>query len=483
MALWGLIVACLAALALFQITPRVWNESGDRGGRLREATLVFEHGGPLLVGRAHGATGAYTSVELGDDEGEFVYLPVLSRLFGVSDPRAMWRYLYIALVTLTTAVYPAIFYRLTTSLLAGLAAPLIFLVCIISMGFLEMYWVPAWGALTLLPFMYLMAREWPRFGLAAVAAIALVAGWMSTMRADCGLGIAIAAAILLIMRRWRWWRLLPALALVALLYISIGTFVFGAIRANRDHRIGNAAAKRINVSTSHSLWHEVYAGVGYLPNSYGLRYEDEVPDELAAREAPNASAFTSRWEAVLRDAFFRFVVDHPLEVIRQYAAKVIVTLADTAPYLLFVLLTLPAMLLSGADRRNARRWILLTLPVAIVAFLPTMVAVPMESYEQGLYGAIGALDVLGLCWLLKWLESAVRERGGIRSTLDAVTVRASWRALGDGTTPGWRSARISIAATAVLFALSFGGYFVRRDAAPSEGTPSGVLMEGYPFRS
>ncbi len=481
MVLWGFVAALISTLTLLTITPTVWRETGHRGWRLREAALVFDHGGPLLVGRLGGYTGAYYSLQNGDDEGEYVYLPVLSRLFGVSDPREMWRYLYIALVALTTLIYPTIFYRLTRSLLAGLAAPLILLMCMVSMGFLEMYWVPAWGALTLLPLIYLLARAWPRFGIVAVAGLSLVAGWISSMRADSGLGIAIAAAILLVLRRRPWWSLLPALAMVVLVYISIGTFVFGAIRANRDHRIGSAAAKTVDVSTSHSLWHEVYDGLGYLPNSYGLRYSDEVSSALAAREAPNAGEFSGRWEAVMRDAYLRFVIDHPTEVIRQYGAKAIVTIADITPYLLIVLLTLPAMLLLGPDRRDVRRWVLLTVPVAIVGFLPMMVAVPMESYEQGLYGAIGALDVLGLCWMLKWLEIAVRERGGMRSMLAGMKV--SWSALAHGATPGWRSVRISIVATAVLIAVSLSGYFLRRDAVPSEGTPSGVLMEGYPLRS
>jgi hypothetical protein len=480
MAIWGLLTALIASFVLLAITPRVWREAGHRGWRLREAMLVYEHGGPLLVGRRDGATGAYYGLESGDDEGEYVYLPVLSRLFDVSDPRMMWRYLYIALTVLTAAVYPTIFYRLTRSLLAGLAAPFIFLACMISMGFLEMYWIPAWGALTLLPLLYLLARGWPRFGLAAVAGVVLVTSWMSSMRADCGLGIAIAAAMVLCLRRWRWWRLLPALAMVALVYISIGTFVLGAIRANRDHRIGSAAAKLVDSSGSHSLWHEVYDGLGYLPNSYGLRYSDEVSSKLAAREAPHASEFSSRWEAVMRNAYVKFVIHHPAEVVRQYGAKAVVTLADITPYLLIVLLTLPAMLLSSPDRRDVRRWVLLTVPVAIVEFLPMMVAVPMESYEQGLYGVMGTLDVLGLCWMLKWLESGVREGGGIRPLLAGASF--SWGALAHGVTPGWRSVRISVAATAVLLAVSLGGYFLRRDAVHSEATPSGVLMEGYPFR-
>jgi hypothetical protein len=479
--LWGLLTALLAALALLAITPRVWSMGGGRGPRLQDSMLVLEHGGPLLVGRYGGDQGAYYNITLGDDEGEFVYVPVMSRLFGVSNPLVMFRYLYIALVVFTAALYPAVFYRLTRSWLAAVAAPLMFLACMVSIGFLDMYWVPAWGALTLLPLVFLLARAWPRFGILAIAGLALAASWMSSIRSDSGLGIAIAAALLLLLRRWRWWRLLPALAMVAVLYISIGAFAFGAIRADRDNRIGKLAAKRVDVTNAHSLWHEAYAGLGYLRNGYGLRYTDAVSANRVLRQAPGVTFLSSRYEAVLRQAYFQFARDHPAEFIRQYGAKLLVAIADTAPYLLLVALTLPAMLLRSSERHIVRRWALLTLPAAIVAFLPTMVALPMESYEQGLYGAVGAIGIVGLCWMLRWLEAGVRERGGVRVLLAGA--HASRRALAHSADPAWRSVRISIGMTAILIVVSFAGYFVRREANHWQGTPSGVLMELYPFRN
>jgi hypothetical protein len=478
---WGVVAACISALVLLAITPRVWHDG--RGSRLRESMLVLDHGGPLLAGRYDGATGAYYSIEIGDDEGEFVYVPVMSRLFGVDDPLAMLRDLYIAFVSLTAAIYPLVFYRLTRSAWAGAAAPLLFLICMVSIGFLDIYWVPAWGALTFLPLVFLLARSWPRFGIVAVAGLSLGASWMSSIRSDSGLGIAIAAAALLLARRWRWWRLLPALAMVAVIYISINTFGFSAIRANRDHRIGAVAAKRIDVSSKHALWYNAYAGIGYLPNSYDLRYEDKVPRARALREAPGVVILSGRAEAVLRRALLSFVSDHPAEAIRQYGAKVVVTLADLTPYLLIVLVTLPAMLLRGPERRDVRRWALFTIPAWVVAFLPTMVAVPFEAYEQGLYGVTGVMGILGVCRMLEWLELAARERGGLRPAIAAATV--SWGALRRGGAPGWRSARISLGAIAVLIAICIGGSFLRAEAGRwgGEASPSGVLMELYPFRS
>jgi hypothetical protein len=483
---WGLVAGLLTVLVLLVITPREWHTTGGRGGNLEESMLVLQHGGPLLVGRYYGTTGGYYSLTAGDDEGEFVYVPALARLFGVGDPLVMFRYLYIALVALTAALYPAVFFRLTGSLLAAAAAPLLFLVFMVSIGFLDMYWVPAWGALTLLPLIFLLARRWPRYGILAVALLALGASWMSSVRSDSGLGIALALALLLALRGWRWWRLLPALAMVAVIYISVGTFAFGAIRADRDRHIGSVAAKSIAVATAHSLWFEVYAGLGYLENDYGLRYDDVVPGRVGSREAPGATRFSTRFEAGLRRAYLRFVRRHPLEVARQYGAKLLVAVADTAPYLLIVLLMAPAMLLLGPDRRLVRRWALLALPVVAVELVPTLVAVPMESYEQGLYGALGVLDILGLCWALRWLDGAARASGGVRQLLErarrAVSARSALDGRGHVGALAVRSARLSACAVAVLIAVSVAGYFVRRDANRWQGTPSGVLMELYPFR-
>lgn len=472
MVLWGVVVGTVAVIILLAVTPPVWPTEDDRGGRLRASMVVLESGGPLLTGR-NGPRGSYYAVDFGDDEGEFVYIPLLSRLFGVADPVSMLRDLYIALVALSVLLYPSIFYRLSRSWLAALAAPLMFLVCILSLGFIDLYWIPAWGALTLLPLVFLLARDWPRFGLLAIAGISLAASWLSSIRSYSGFGIAVAAAIVLLLQRWRWWRLLPALAMVAVIYISINTFVFSAIRADREHRLG-AVAKTLDLTSAHTLWHSIYAGFGYLPNSYGMRFSDTVPYELVQRRAPGTPFLSSRYEAIIRSAYFRLLADHPGEALKQYAGKALVVLADTTPYLLLLLLTLPAALLLGPDARVFRRWCLLAIPPLLVGSVPVVLALPRQAYEQGLYGVIGTLDIIGLCWVLRWLQGAASTHQGLRGVLGT---ELSWSSLVRSRTPGWRSARLSLAAILVLIAVAAGGGAVRGEADRWQHDPSGVLME------
>jgi hypothetical protein len=469
MLLWGLAIGFVGALVLLAVTPLHWRHVYTRGPELQASMVMLSHGGPLLLAR-QGSTGSYYAVGFGDALGTYVFIPLLSQLFGVAEPMEMVRYLYVALVGLTAAIYPVVFYRLTHSLFAGLAAPFMLLVCMMSLGFLDIYWVPAWGMLALLPVLYLTACDWRWFSLPALVALSLAGGWVSSIRNDSGLGIAIAAAIVLLLRRWQWWRALMGLALLVLAYMSIATFLIAPIRAHREQWLGH---RRLvgSYTSSHPLWFPLYAGLGYLPNDLGVRYGNGVGAGVE-QKAAGVPFLSAHYEAKVRSAYFRFVREHPLEYLRQYGAKAFVTTADTALYLLFVVLTMPAMLLLGAGRGMRRRWVLLTLPPLLVTFLPTMVAIPNQGYEEGLYGTVGVLGILGLCWALGQLEGAARTGGSARSAL--AELRAS---LEDRRGLPWRSIRISGAALAALILLAVGGHFVRRDAERWQGGSSGVLID------
>ena len=271
--------------------------------------------------------------------------------------------------------------------------------------------------------------------------------------------------------------MLPALALLAVTYISINTFMLSAIRAHREHWLGSSALGR-EQPTSHPFWHTVYIGVGYLPNSYGLKYFDTTAIERVRRTDPNVRYLSPRYETILREAYFDLVRDHPVWVATQYAVKALVATADTAPYLLLVLLTIPAMLLLGPERRVRRRWVMLTLPALIVMFLPSMVAIPEQSYEEGLYGVVGLLGILGLCWMLERVEAHARAACGVRPVLRALP--GAWSASRDRRGPLWRSVRIGWVTFTILVVLSIGAHFPRRSAERWRDRTSGVLIDYVP---
>jgi hypothetical protein len=372
-------------------------------------------------------------------------------------------------------MYPLVFYKLTRSPLAGIAAPIALLLCVRSLGYDDIYWVPAWGALTFLPLLYLLDRDWGRFGILALTGIAFAAGWVSSVRANSGLAIVIPAMIVLLLRRWPLWRVLPGLALLAVAYISINTFIFTAIREDRNHRIGASAARVVKAEEpSPHIWHTMYIGLGYLPNNYRIRYADGVARARVQADAPGTRFLSARYDKVIRSAYFSVVSHHPLEVVKQYAAKLLATIAETAPYLLLVLITMPAMLM-GPERRIRQRWILLTIPAFAVACLPALIAIPVEAYEQGLYGVVGALGIVGLGCMLGQAEQEARRRGRLTSLITGLPT--PWSTLSDTDRGTYqRFARTWSTALVALTLLVTAGYFVNRSAERWQGYSSSVLI-------
>jgi hypothetical protein len=110
---------------------------------------------------------------------------------------------------------------------------------------------------------------------------------------------------------------------------------------------------------------------------------------------------------------------------------------------------LPFALLLGSERPNMRRYVLLTLPTALLAFSAPIVTVPFRPYELGFYGTAALVAILCLAWLVKALEGARSEGplpSSIRSGIDRVRRDAR-------TAPAFRAAVVWTLASAAVLAI------------------------------
>jgi hypothetical protein len=252
--------------------------------------------------------------------------------------------------------------------------------------------------------------------------------------------------------------------------VSISSFLISSLELHRDDVAG---VNLTNGETqAHPFWHPMYLGLGYLPNDYGIRFIDSVAADRVQRDAPGTVYLSQKYESVLRKAYFKTLGDHPLAVIGQYAAKAWVTLADTAPYLLLIALALP-MLLRRARRRDLRRWLLLIAPTFILTFVPTLVAIPLQAYEEGLYATVGLIAILGIGLLIGEFSEVLTQAGALGPAFRefrggvAVRVRA----------PTSRPSLIAVGVVVALVVLIGSAHVIRRDAERWQGSSSGVLID------
>jgi hypothetical protein len=461
---WGVAAGVLAAILLQATAPRPWLIETSRAAELRDSLAILNHGGPLLLGRH--PTGQLYAVGVTDDQGLFVYIPWLAHLLGLSDPVSLVRSAYVGMFAFTAALYPLMLWRLSRSVLAGLLAPIPLLFLVRSLGYVDLYWIVPWSSLTLLPVVYLLAeaRLRPVTLSAAAVGLALAAGWITSLRSQVGLGILIPIAVVVLLRRWRWWRVGAVLVLMLAAYWSTASLVTAEVRAHRDARIGTTALSR-DQPAGHPFWHTLYIGLGFLPNPYGIRYRDEIAQTLVQQRAPGTRFVSSRYETILRHAYLSILRRNPGEFARQYGAKVLVTVADCVPYLLAIALTMPWMLISGPRRRRRLLWLALTVPTLIITFAPPIMAIPQQMYEQGLYGTLGLLGIIG--------SSSIVERFVAFARAGEMRRRGSSRKL-------WMVSGISVAAILVLAPITLSAHPVRREAEAWQGIPFENLIDAVP---
>jgi len=426
---WGALWAVVGSLALYFLAPNPWPLQTSRATELRASLTVLEHGGPALLGYHSGSHVPY-AIGYSDDQGIYVIVPVLSDWLGASDPVAVLRWLWIAAWAVVLMLSAVVARSLFRSSWAALSAAPTLLVCALSFGFGDIYWVSAWVAVALLPLLILLARGRPRYLWAALTLIALVAGVATTVRSAAGLPVALAAAAVAIMAGRRWSMRVGLILAVAVAYLGPAWIVLPAIREHRDQRVGvNLSAQE---PTSHPLWHSAYIGLGYTPNRYGIHYLDGYAAAAAQQADPGVRYLSPAYSNALHRQVSALIERDPGFVAKVESEKAIVVLSHAGRYLLLLALLLPAALTALDPTRLRRLELLLFLPALAIGALPAILAVPLRDYELTLLASLGTLGLLAIGSAaarvqIEWIATQGATRGlRARRRLTLGTLSRTW---------------------------------------------------------
>jgi hypothetical protein len=397
---------------------------GARVDGLRAAIDVVDHGGPPLLGSTKPYSKgwrttpgqSYFAAGYTDDPGIYLYLPAAGRVLGVHNPRTLLKLFALGSFALLACFYPLLFYELFGSVAAAIASPLL-LGAFAFLGNSDIYWIAAWCALACLPILMLLAaRRWSGRSVAACVGIAVVASYASSIRSQAGLGVALAALALALLRERTWRRRVVVGLVVVVAYLAIRPGLIRGVQTYRDHTIASYIRTHpdwTGVSTSgHPFWHAAYIGLGYLPNRWGIVWKDSSAAAAVRRVDPNAPYLSARYSSILEHLYFKILRREPGFVLRTYVTKASVVANQALRHFLPGLVVLPALLLFGRRRRQLRRWTLLVLPTVVIQFVQPVLTIP-GVYAVGFLSAVGLLALLAGCELVALLETAVgaRRRG------------------------------------------------------------------------
>jgi hypothetical protein len=403
--IFGLVVAILGTVALSQFHTAPWSIQGTRAEGLQRALAALNQGEPILTGVIPGSD-ALTRAGGTDDPGLYLVVPWLAHVLGWEDPVNLLRWIALLAFGVLVAIYPWLIRELSGSTFAGIASPFVLLIGLWLLPLADIYWVSTWVVLGLLPIVLLLDRRWPRFGLAALLGLLVLASLASAIRSQAGLPVLVGAFLVLIRRPWPGWHRGGAVALCIVAYLSISTFGMAAARAERDHQLDGRALTG-DTGTSHPFWHTAYIGLGYIPNDWDIRYYDGVAYRDVLREDPKAKFLGPAYGRILRDRYFKLVGDDPLFAVKDYGAKFLAALRPAAPALVTLALVAPWLVLLDARKRRWRRDGLFLALAAVITLASPLLATPDSTYLLGWLGVVLLAAMLaGAAILGEWASPA-----------------------------------------------------------------------------
>jgi hypothetical protein len=407
---YGLLWAPIAALWALR-SPFQFSESG-RAVTLEQVLLARSHGfGPLvaMIG-AH----AFRPAPLGDDPGGYLFTPWLMGLFDIRSVGTALDGAFAASVAVVVGAYPYFIRRLTGSRIATAFSPLLALAALSFLAPNDFYWVPACTVLLCVPWLLVLARR-GTLPLGPMLTMAGLAGLTSTFRSNTGLGIAIALGALIVTSKVAWRRRAFSIAGVAACYLLLSTGVLFLAYSARADRMrgypvnthGQYSVTNWSEGAGHPFWHTAYLGLGVVPNPYGIRFLDSVAAAYVKKVDPKAAYLSARYEAILRNRVI-FIAEHdPGLVIDAFATKGGIEIANALNEFPILLILVPLALLAGVARGRRLKCTAVLAPVAGIAVLPVLAAVPNANYEVPWLAFWATIVVLtgsaAIAWIVRWV--------------------------------------------------------------------------------
>ena len=253
----------------------------------------------------------------------------------------------------------------------------------------DIYWIAAWAILALIPAIMWVDRTWSRWSVPALTAIAALAGIATTIRGFVGVPLVLAILLALGFRApWRIASRLAAAAVVIGAFALTSSVLVSQVVSYRDHH-APVSARAPEIPAGHGVWHNVYIGLGYLPNDRGIWSNDDVGIAAVRARDPKAVLASRRYERTLRTLTLDIVRDDPAAFARLEGKKAAVLILWGAVILLALIATLPWAWRRDRDRIGLL--LMLTAPALVILAIPPLATVPLLQYALGWLAALALI--------------------------------------------------------------------------------------------
>jgi len=340
---------------------------------LQNVLIAFKKTGVQLV-EFNGKN--FLPADCPDDPGIFYFVPKLVRLFNVSLDSALDLFFY-SMIVFSSILAIIGFFSLSKSWLFRIYASLSVLGFwfFVPRSAFDVYLVNAAIIFAVVPLaLYVFRAGYGKFLCIFLFFSGVLIGYANLIRSFSGLPVLLFLLLGLFFYFKGTWRQKGILFFVLLVGLSIPKLHFASLNQAKRDFLGS---KNNALVEGHHLWHNVYAGFGFLSNEFGIVSNDKAIAEKVYENHPDVVYPTKAYNAAARKDIFQLIKKHPSFVVRTLFAKLGVVFY-------FLLLFANLGLLAAFFYRKP--WILeLMFWVGImVSSIPGFIAIPGRVYLLGM---------------------------------------------------------------------------------------------------
>lgn len=190
--------------------------------------------------------------------------------------------------------------------------------------------------------------------------------------------------------------------------------ILSGVRAWRDNKY--FAGLHSNLPPRHLLWHHAFIGLGFTPNPYGIKFDENAHYRFLKQAAPSIRLYSHDEDGFVRDLYIDYFFDSPTFWFKNFWQKILVlhrlpeiwlgqSLFGLINYSLYVCLTLIFLLSRGNEVKRTIFWLLLA--ALFMTSLPALVVVPRYYYLKGYITAY--FMTFFYFFVLVWIKITVRK--------------------------------------------------------------------------
>lgn len=263
-----------------------------------------------------------------DDPGLYYVAPELARFSGLGLTSAIDVVLAGA-VLLASVVGLAAFFRLVQTQIGrrvGIIALLLLTTLELFIG--DVYIMNAAPVVACVPWiLYFASRKSLTAGMTlGFVLCGFAAETANLFRSHAGTGTALFVLLMVLGS----YQVRPAARVALLILFVLGgaapALWFRQLYHERDAFLKHQPGALIETENAHLLWHNIYIGLGYIPNSEVPGYSDTVAANKVHQLRPDVTYVSPEYDRVLKQEILRTAKEHPVLILENVCAKSAVVL-------------------------------------------------------------------------------------------------------------------------------------------------------------